>query len=135
MFRITASRENYLKAIYSLDPMGAGTRVADIASALSVSKASVSRMVSRLEKEGFAERFGKNRIGLTEEGRRRAREVKSHYEVIRLYLVEILRVDYKTANGDACALEHVLSGPTLAAMRQAVANSDDWATLAQMLPA
>lgn len=135
MFRITASREDYLKAIYTLDAMGAGTRVVDIAQALNVSKASVSRMVGLLEKEGFVERFGKSRVGLTEAGRRKAREVKSRYEVIRLYFVEILGVGGKTATDEACRLEHTLSDVSLAAMKHAVDANDDWAELAKLVSA
>lgn len=125
MFRITASREDYLKAIHALDPVDAGTRVVDIAAALSVTKPSVSRMVGQLEKEGFVERFGKNRIGLTDVGRKQAREVKSRYEVIRLYFVEILQVGGKTAAEEACRLEHILGDKSLDAMKDAVGNSGD----------
>lgn len=135
MFRITASREDYLKTIDTLDPAGAGTRVVDIACALSVTKASVSRMVSQLEKEGFVERFGKSRVGLTKAGHRQARAVKSRYEVIRLYFIEILGLDAKTAAKEACALEHVLGDASLAALRSAVENSGDWAELARLVPA
>ena len=53
MFRITASEEDYLRAIYTLDPMGAGVRMEDIAKALSVSKSTAQRIVERLEKSGF----------------------------------------------------------------------------------
>lgn len=135
MFRMTATREDYLKAIHTLDPVGAGTRVVDIAQALSITKASVSRMVGQLEKEGLVERFGKQRVGLTKAGRQQAREVKSRYEVARLYFLEVLGVDYKTAAEEACKLEHVLSDTSLAAMKTAVAQSDDWSELAQLVSA
>lgn len=135
MFRITAPEEEYLKAIYTLDPLGAGTRVGEIAKALAVSRAGASRAMGRLEKAGLVERFGKSRIGLTDAGRRRAREVKSRYEIIRLYFVEILRVDFRTAAQEARRLEQALSEASLAAMADAVANSDDWGELAQLLSA
>lgn len=118
MFCMTPSREDYLKAIYTLNPADDGTRVVEIAAALSVTKASVSRMMDQLEKEGFVRRSDKKRITLTSIGRSQAQQVKKRYEVIRLYFLEVLHVDGQTAAEDACCLEHILSEGSLAAMRK-----------------
>lgn len=132
MTRLSASKEDYLKAIHSLDPCGAGVRVTDIAEALSVTKASVSRAVTGLEEQGLAERFGKHRIGLTEEGRKYARLVKSRYETIRLYMVEVLHIHSKIAAKEACKLEHVLDDTSLHAMQLQLDESTDWKELAEL---
>lgn len=133
MFRISVPEEDYLKAIYTLDPMGAGARIADIAKALAVTRAGALRAVAQLERKGLAERFGKGRAGLTEAGRRQARNVRSRYEVIRLYYVEILQVDFRTAAREATRLEHILSDASFAVMKTAVETNDDWGELAQLV--
>lgn len=120
MFGLTPSREDYLKAIDTLSPTAEGTRVVDIAASLSVTKASVSRMMGQLEKDGFVQRSDKKRIALTSIGRSQAQQVKRRYETIRLYFLTVLHVDGQTAAADACGLEHILGDGSVAAMRRAV---------------
>lgn len=135
MFRLSASKEECLRVIYTLDPMGAGTRPEDIAMVLNAPKASVNHTLNQLEQAGLVERFGKGRAALTAAGHQQASEVKSRYETIRLYFLENLQVDHKTAAAEARKLEHSLSDESLAAMRHAVAQNDDWAELAELLTA
>lgn len=132
MLRLSASREDYLKAIHSLDPMGAGVRVTDIAGSLAVTKANASRMVTKLEEQGLATRFSKQRVGLTEEGKSRARAAKSRYETIRLFLIEVLHMHGRAAAKEACKLEHVLDDASLAAMEYKLEESTDWKELAEL---
>lgn len=61
--------------------------------------------------------------------------MRSNYEIIRLYFLEILQVDYKTAAKEARQLEHTLSDTSLAAMRYAVEHNDDWDELARLVSA
>lgn len=117
MLRISESKENYLKTIYALDPCGAGARVTDIAEALSVTKASASRAVSELEKDGYVDRSNKREVILSEKGLQKAREINNRYEIIRLFLLEILHINGKTSTQEACKLEHIVSDATLDAMR------------------
>lgn len=132
MFRLSASMEDYLKTIHNLDPCGAGVRVTDIAESLGVTKASASRAVAGLVEAGYAERFGNRRVELTEAGRREARAVKSRYEVIRLFFVEVLHLHSKVAKREACKLEHTLSEASLYAMERMLDQTTDWKELAAL---
>lgn len=117
MLSITESKENYLKTIYTLDPCREGARVTDIADALNVTKASASRAVSELEKEGYVDRSNKRQVVLSESGFQKACEIKNRYEIILSFLVEVLHVNGKASAQEACKLEHVISDATLNAMR------------------
>lgn len=131
---LTASKENYVKAIYKLDCYEAGVRITDIAEAMCVTKASTCRAVAQLEKLGLAERFGKHRVGLTEKGKQVAVTIENRFETIRLFLVEVLCLDGKIAAKEACKLEHMLSDSTLFAMSYRMYQDSDWPELAKLAP-
>lgn len=135
MFRLSASREDYLKTVYRLDAGGTGTRVKDVALALGVTMASTSRALKELEQNGFLYRVDKHLLALTDTGRRAARELKSRYEIIRLFFIEVLHVHCKTAAEEACKLEHTLSDTSVLAMQLLLDEKTDWAELADLVSA
>jgi len=58
----------------------------------------------------WQDRYGP--VSLTEKGSKYAANVFKRHQVIRCFLEEILQVDTKTAEKEACILEHVLSDQT-----------------------
>ncbi len=113
MKKLTPSKEHYIKTIYALSSGDEGARISDIADRLSVSKASACVAVDYLQKSKLAFRGEDHRVLLTKEGMRQAVSISDRFAVIRKFLMEILHVGGKTANADACALEHVVSNETL----------------------
>ena len=105
----TASMEDYLERIALLSQGGRPVKVTEISKALGVKKPSVASALSRLTEAGLVlhERYG--RVELTAEGKRIARDVYQRHEALRSFLAEILRVDPKIAEEDACRMEHALS--------------------------
>ncbi len=109
----SSSLEDYLEAILMLSATeGQGVRVTDISEWLSVSKSSVSVAVKKLVAGGLVshERYGD--IHLTEAGRTCAKEIAGRHDLLYRFLKEILGLDERTAQQDACRLEHDLSPKT-----------------------
>jgi DtxR family transcriptional regulator, Mn-dependent transcriptional regulator len=109
----TTAVERYLETIYEIDARGDEVRVKEIAGKLKVSNPSVSEMVDRLVSEGLVSHDKYMHIALTEKGRRVARGLDRKHEVIRRFFVDVLGVEEKIADRDACEIEHVISNETL----------------------
>lgn len=109
----SASMEDYLEAIVMLARKGEPVRVTEIAKALCVKKPSVTSALVKLSEAGLVkhERYGQ--VRLTAEGEEIAQDVYRRHETLRRFLLEILSVDPKVADEDACHLEHSLSPTSL----------------------
>src|SRR5947209_2248021 len=107
---ITAAVQDYVKAIYSLDP-GSGDPVTTTALAerLDVRPASVSGMLPKLTELGLVEHEPYRGVRLTERGTRVALEIVRHHRLLELFLVESLGMTWDEVHAEAEVLEHVLS--------------------------
>jgi len=111
--RITVSMEDYIEAIYLLCLKNGHTRVKDIAKKLKVKASSVSEILDKLKERELIEHEKYGLITLTEKGRKVAEEIYHKHQVLLSFLVEVLGVDPKVAEKDACAMEHSISPQTL----------------------
>ena len=109
--KITPSKENYLKVMLELSSEE-GIRSTDIASALGISKASVSSMMNVLREAGYVTKEKYGAISLTENGRKAAADIKRRYELLKKFLHDILGVEAAIAAEDACRMEHLISPET-----------------------
>ena len=111
--RSSSSLEDYLEAILLLSPSdGQGVRVTDIGEQLCVSKSSVSVAVKKLKAAGLVSHKRYGDIRLTPTGRQQAEEIAGRHDLLYRFLKEILGIDERTAQQDACRLEHDLSPKT-----------------------
>lgn len=110
--KISASKEDYLKTILLLHEKEA-VRSVDIARALGVSKASVSRMLSLLKREGYVVKENYGPVLLTGKGFEVGSGINRKYELLRLFLMRVLKLDGALAAKEACRIEHLLSDETL----------------------
>lgn len=109
---VTASLEDYLEAIYFLNN-DEGVRVTDIATELSISKPSVNRAINTLKSQGLVTHEHYGSLFLTEEGLDIAKKVAKRHFMLKKFLTQILEVDEKTAEEEACLIEHCLSADTV----------------------
>ena len=116
MSAMTQSLEDYLEAIYMQIDSGREAQVRDIAAMLSVKMPSVVRATHELKKLGLVTQEPYANIELTAKGRRLAKHVLSRHTLLRSFLVK-LGVSRRTANKDACLMEHILSAETLDRIR------------------
>lgn len=110
---LSASQEMYLKTIHLLCEEQKVARVKDIASALNVTMSSVNGAIKGLTARALCEHSRYGYVDLTDEGRELAMQVLDRYQVLTRFLHEILGVDRKTADDDACEMEHIVSPQTL----------------------
>ncbi len=110
---LTPAMQDYLETILALSESEAAIRVTDIAAKLSIAKASVNQAIKGLKELGLVvqERYGP--VELTCQGKDYAMKVRQYHRTLCLFLVEVLEVDRKTAEKDACLMEHVVSPQTM----------------------
>lgn len=112
------SMEMYLEAIVELDAQSKEVRSVDIAHYLGVSKPSVSRAMTHLKAEGLILQEPYGRVTLTEKGRDEADRIHNLHHMITDFFMDALGLDARTAEADACRIEHVISSETVSAMRK-----------------
>ena len=108
------TQENYLKAIAGLTGKNGKIRNIDLANALSVSKPTVTNALHQLEEDGCITFDKQNGILLTDAGREIAVYTLERHRTFKTILTRF-GVDDKTADRDACALEHCVSDESYSA--------------------
>lgn len=118
MFCLTASLEDYLEIVYILQQDGSDVGITDISRELKISKPSVTKAIGILRSEELViqEKYGK--ITLTEKGISTAKEIYKKHKILSKFLNKVLGVNERTAEIDACKLEHILSAETLLGMKK-----------------
>ena len=108
--------EDYLKTIYLLQENQGEVRNILIAEVLGVSKPTVTNTLKRLVREGYVTTGADFSFHLTETGREIAESTLDRNQTIRKLLVG-LGVDEKTAETDACEMEHTVSLKSIKALK------------------
>lgn len=114
--KIGESGENYLETIVEIEKEAGVVRSAEVAKRLNVSRPSVNRAIGILKEAGMVEQEYYGTVQLTEQGRERANSILTRHRELAKFFTEVLKVDEKTANEDACRTEHVLSEKTMKAL-------------------
>ncbi|NMA06574.1 MAG: metal-dependent transcriptional regulator [Ruminococcaceae bacterium] len=122
--KLQESGEMYLETILILSRQGGNVRSIDVAEYMGYSKPSVSRAVGILKKGGLLTVDKNGYLNLTEEGNRRANKIYERHKLLTEYLVN-LGVDEKTANEDACKIEHIISDSSFDAIKKHVKKFKD----------
>ena len=110
------SLEDYLETILILSERLPVVRSIDIAIELNFSKPSVSVAMKHLKESGKINVSTAGYITLTDTGKEIAEKVYERHRVLAQMLVT-LGVNEKTANEDACEMEHVISEETFRAIQ------------------
>ena len=115
--RIHKSAEDYLEMILRLTEEKGYARSVDIAMGLGVSKPSVSVAMKQLREGNYIVMDKDNYISLTENGMEIAQRIYERHKVLTRMLT-MIGVDEKTAEDDACKVEHDLSDITFECMKK-----------------
>jgi DtxR family Mn-dependent transcriptional regulator len=105
--------EDYLEAIFNLDKSKKVVRVRDIAKRMNVKMPTVSSMLKNLNDRGLVNYEKYEYVELTKAGAKIGREMRRRHKVLFKFLTQILKIDNKTADVEACCMEHSLSLNTL----------------------
>ena len=115
--KLYASGEDYLETILILHREMGMVRSVDVARHMDVSKPSVCHAVAVLQEGGFLAVDGDHFLHLTEQGRIIAEKIYERHRVFTDRLIEA-GVDPKTAEADACRIEHVISEETFRRLKE-----------------
>lgn len=115
--KLHTSGEDYLEAVLIIERKKGAVRSIDIAEWLGVTKPSVSRAVSLLKKGGFIS-INDNLLYLTDTGRAVAEKIYERHCYFKQRLIDV-GVDEKTAEKEACRLEHSLSDDSFDRIKKA----------------
>lgn len=111
--KLTKSQEEYLKTIYLLQGEKENTRVTDIATKMNKAKATVNYSVTNLKELGLVSYETYGNISLTEAGKKYAKKILEAYDIVHLFLREILNVDERKAETEASKIKAVIDDETL----------------------
>ena len=116
--KLHASGEDYLEAILVLHKKMGMVRSVDVARHLEVTKPSVCNAVATLRDGGFLTMDSDYFLNLTDVGREVAEQI---YEKHRFFTERLIAagVDPKTAEADACRIEHVISDESFERLKAA----------------
>ncbi len=119
---LTGPVEDYLKAIYDLELVGAPASTNDIADRLAISPASVSGMVRRLADQGLITHERYRGVRLTLAGRRAALRTLRRHRILECYLTEVLGYPWDGVHAEAEQLEHTASEELIERMAHVLGN-------------
>ena len=110
---ISKSLEEYLKTMYVLNQQNKKIRVTDIAEKMNVSKASVNKAVNNLKNEKLLEYESYGEIILTKEGENLAKKILEAYDIVYLFLKDVLNIESDKAKSEAENVKASISDETI----------------------
>ena len=116
---ISSRVEDYLEVISELVDMKGYAATLDISRYMNVSAPSVTKMLKKLDGDGYLEYEKYYGINLTVEGQRIADIIKQKHGIL-LEFFEILGIGKDIANQDAEGIEHYLNPKTIRQIRKFV---------------
>ena len=122
--KLHASGEDYLEAILVLHKKMGMVRSVDVARYMEVTKPSVCHAVATLRDGGFLIMDEDRFLHLTDVGREVAEKI---YERHCFFTEQLIAagVDPKTAEADACRIEHIISHESFARLKEAATQEQN----------
>ncbi len=111
--KVTPSKEDYLKAIWTLSEREKSGRqeamTNDLAERLQVSPPAVSRMLKQMQEQSLVTHTPYYGVRLTTKGREVALQIVRRHRLIELFLTEVLNYALDSVHDEAEQLEHHIS--------------------------
>ena len=122
--KLYASGEDYLEAVLVLQRKKGMVRSVDLARHMGFSKPSISHAVGVLKNGGFLTVDDDGFLHLTVIGREIAEKI---YERHLFFMEQLIAagVDPKTAEADACRIEHIISDESFDRLKEAAAQEQE----------
>lgn len=110
---ISKALEEYVKTMYILKQQKGEIRVTDIAEKMCCSKASVTKALNNLKDKSLVEYEAYGEIRITEEAEGIAQKNLEAYDIVYLFLNEILEIDSNSSKEEAEKIKSIISDETL----------------------
>ncbi len=134
MTSLSSSQEDYLETILGLILQTGSARTGDIAARLRVAKPSVTAALRALARRNLAIYEPYRRIRLTDAGRTAAQRVLRRHETIRSFFTDVLGVNRRTADRNACRIEHAIDETVMRRLSEFIAFASSRPAPAHRLP-
>lgn len=109
---ISKSLEEYLKTMYVLKKQNGKIRITDIAEKMSCTKPSVNKAVNNLKDNGLLNYESYGTIELTEEGENIAKKAIEAYDIVYVFLKDVLNLEEREAQTEAENLKSAITDAT-----------------------
>ena len=110
---VSKSQEEYLKTIYILQKQNGKVRVTDIANKMRLTKAGVCKAVKALKEHGFVNCQVYGTIKLTYEGESLAKKILEKYDIVFIFLRDVIELEEDEAKIEAEKIKLVMSDNTI----------------------
>ncbi len=106
---ISKALEEYLKVMYILKKQTGDIRVTDIANKMNCSKASVNKAINSLKENNLVNYEAYGDIELTSDGEKLAKKILEAYDVMYVFLKDVIGINDELAAQDAEKIKTTLS--------------------------
>ena len=110
---ISKSLEEYLKTMYIIKKQCGNIRVTDIAEKMNCSKPSVNKALNNLKSANLVNYETYGAIELTMEGENLAKKILETYDIVYLFLKDVLNLDENRAKSEADRVKSVINDDTV----------------------
>ena len=110
---ISKSQEEYIKTMYILKKQNGKIRVTDIANKMNCTKPSVNKAIYNLKDNGLLNYESYGTIELTEEGENLAKKILEAYDIVYLFLKDVLNLEENSAAEEAEKMKLAISDNTI----------------------
>lgn len=110
---ISKSQEEYLKTMYVLIKQNGSVRVTDIANKMNCTKPSVNKALYNLKDNGLVNYESYGTIELTKDGELLAKKILEVYDIVYLFLKEVLNLDEEEAKAEAEKIKLAMNDNTI----------------------
>ena len=119
---ISKSLEEYLKTMYVLNKQNGNIRVTDVAKKMNCTKPSVNKAIYNLKDNGLLNYESYGTIELTEEGENLAKKILEAYDIVYLFLKDVLNIEEKEAEKEAEKIKSTITDETINKLAKYVHN-------------
>lgn len=110
---VSKASEEYLKTMYILKKQNGNVRVTDIAKKMNCTKPSVNKALYNLKDNGFINYESYGTIELTLDGENLAKKILEAYDIVYLFLKDVLNLDTEEAKKEAEKIKLAIDDKTI----------------------
>lgn len=110
---VSKASEEYLKTMYILKKQNGNVRVTDIAKKMNCTKPSVNKALYNLKDNGFINYESYGTIELTLDGENLAKKILEAYDIVYLFLKDVLNLDAEEAKKEAEKIKLAIDDKTI----------------------
>jgi len=105
---LSENMEDYLEAILELEQTNKVARAKDIADKLAIQRGSVTGGLKTLGEKGLINYEPYSFVTLTQKGKKLAKEITKRHIVLKVFFMNVLKINPETAELNACRVEHAI---------------------------